>query len=141
MANKSVSLGNVASSQQLPTIDANAVAMPGRIAVFGHFKGASMATAAVPDTIHVARAARSMYSLSQSGAGSCRFAEQNAHIRSELNDILLKIPQKSFGILQQSLLKTEKFEKAVVIHFAIVVPAARHNFDGSNLIQICRKAR
>jgi hypothetical protein len=58
-----------------------------------------------------------------------------------LNDILLKIPHKSFGILQQSLLKTEKFEKAVVIHFAIVVPAARHNFDGSNLIQICRKAR
>ena len=28
MANKSVSLGNVASSQQLPTIDATAVAMP-----------------------------------------------------------------------------------------------------------------
>jgi hypothetical protein len=67
--------GDVASPSQLPTIAANAAAMPSGIAVFGHFKGAAMATAAVPDIIHVARSARSMHSLSQSGSGSCRFAE------------------------------------------------------------------
>ena len=69
----------------------------------------------------------------------------NLRLRSKThifwNDIPSKIPQKGFGIFQLTLLKTEKFEKAIVIHFAIVVPAARHNFDGSNLIQICRKAR
>jgi hypothetical protein len=57
------------------------------------------------------------------------------------NDILSKIPRKSFYILQQSPLRTEKFEKAVVIHFAIGVPAARHNLDGGNSIQIRWKAR
>ena len=36
---------------------------------------------------------------------------------------------------------SEKFQKAIVIHFAIVVPAARHNFDGDNTTQICGKPR
>jgi hypothetical protein len=44
-------------------------------------------------------------------------------------------------VFQQSLSKTEKFEKTVVIHRAIVVPAARHNFDGDNSVQIFRQTR
>jgi hypothetical protein len=48
--------------------------------------------------------------------------------------------QKMFRYLQQPLLKTGQFEKAVVIHHAIGVPATRHNFDGGNSIQICWEA-
>ena len=60
---------------------------------------------------------------------------------SPLNDIRSKIPQKSFGFCSSRSLKTEKFENAVVIHFAIVVPTARQNFEGGNIIEICGKTR
>jgi hypothetical protein len=67
--------GDVASPSQLPTIAANAAACPVELQFSAISKGLLMATAAVPDIIHVARLARSMYSLSQSRSGSCRFAE------------------------------------------------------------------
>jgi hypothetical protein len=59
-----------------------------------------------------------------------------------IGSILSRIPQKKFRYFSSSRsLKTEKFQKAIVIHFAIVVSAARHNFDGGNTTQICGKPR
>ena len=86
------------------------------------------------------RSARSMFSLGQSRSGSISGFGLKLHILCG-NDFSQKSLRKLFGIFQQSLLKMEKFENAVVIHFAIVVLAARHDFDGSNSIEICGKPR
>jgi hypothetical protein len=57
----------------------------------------------------------------------------NLRLRTKTRIFLLKT------IFSQNPL--EKFQKAIGIHFAIVVPAARHNFDGGNTTQICGKPR
>ena len=88
---------------------------------------------------------RGSVSCCHHGAHPCRavgvihvFAEPvtvrvNLRLRTKTRIFLLK----RYSLKNPS----EKFQKAIVIHFAIVVPAARHNFDGGNTTQICGKPR
>lgn len=64
-----------------------------------------------------------------------RASHGSDHVK--LRTIDAHFPAKRYSLKNPS----EKFEKAIVVHFAIVIPAARHNFDGDNTTQICGKAR
>ena len=134
--------GHVASPSQLLTSAANA-AMPSELQFSAISKGPLWQLPQFPPLrgqTHIARSARSMCS-------DPVMVPVNLRLRSKTHIFVLverTFPQNSLrkvSVVSNSLLRTKKFEKAIVIHFAIVVPAARHNFDGSNLIQICRKAR
>ena len=102
---------------------------------------------------------RGSVSCCHHGAHPCRavgaihvFAEPvtvrvNLRLRTKTRIFLLKRyslknPSEKFRYFSSSRsLKTEKFQTAIVIHFAVVVPAARHNFDGGYTTQICGKPR